>query len=230
VIAALRTDARVAMLIARKDALVELRGRHAAALALFFAGLVLLVFGFALGPDPNRLADAAPGLLWLALVFAGLLAVGRLQAGEIEDGALEELTVSPVARHAIYAGKALAGTIAMLVLAVLLLPAAALLYGLDIPAGSGALILTVILGAIGFAAVGTFYAGLTARLRAREALLPLLVLPVTAPLLLAAVNATGAAVAGDPLGELWAWIQVLGVFDVVMLVVCGATYGYLLEE
>ena len=125
-------DLAVAMAVARKDALSELRGRHATGSTLFFAAIVLLLFGFALGPDANRLEEAAPGLLWLAIVFAGLLAVGRLHEMEAEDGALEQLALYPVSRHALYLGKALAGFAAMLVLGVALLPIVALLYRVDL--------------------------------------------------------------------------------------------------
>lgn len=227
---AMRSDARVAWAIARKDALAELRGRHAAVSTLFFAGLVLLLFGFALGPDSRRLAAAAPGLLWLAIVFAGLLAVGRLSLIETDDGALEQLTLYPVERRAIYLGKALAGFAALAVLGIVLLGTVAILYGLDLGAAWPPLTLTVLLGALGFAAIGTFYAALTVRLRAREVMLPLLVLPVVAPLLLAAVNATAAALSGDPLGELWIWLQLLAAFDLIMVVVAAGSYGFLLED
>ncbi len=175
---ALRSDAMVAWAIARKDALAELRGRQAVGSTLFFAGLVLLLFGFALGPDSRRLTDAAPGLLWLAIVFGGLLTVARLHQLEAEDGALEELAAYPVERASIYLGKALAGFGAMLVLGAVLLPVVAVLYGIDLAGAWPALVASVVLGAAGFAAVGTFYAGATVRMRAREVLLPLLMLPV----------------------------------------------------
>lgn len=226
----LRAEARIALAIARKDALSELRGRHATVSTLFFAALVLLLFGFALGPDSRRLTEAAPGLLWLAIVFAGLLAVGRLHLVETEDGALEQLALYPIERRAIYAGKALAGSGVMLVLGGVLLPAVAILYGIDLTAAALPLLATLVLGTVGFAAVGTLYAGLTVRMRAREVMLPLLMLPVVAPLLLAAVQATGAALAGDPFGEQASWLQLLVVFDVVMIIAGGATYRFLLEE
>jgi heme exporter protein B len=226
----LRGEARVALAIARKDALAELRGRHATVSTLFFAAIVLLLFGFALGPDTARLAAAAPGLLWLAVVFAGILAVNRLHLLETDDGALEQLALYPVARRAIYAGKALAGFVVMLVLGLLVLGAVWVLFAVDVAAGWPALLGTVTLGAAGVAAVGTFYAGVTVRLRAREVMLPLLMLPVLAPLLLAAVNATQAALAGDPFGELGAWLQLLVAYDVIMLVAGAATYGFLLED
>ena len=226
----LRREAAVALAIARKDATAELRGRQAIVSTLFFAAVVLLLFGFALGPDAARLAAAAPGLLWLAVVFAGILAVGRLHLLETDDGALEQLARYPVSRRAIYAGKALAGFVLMLVLGLVVLAAVGILFAVDVLSALPALVATVVLGAIGVAAVGTFYAGVTVRLRAREVMLPLLMLPVLAPLLLGAVKATSAALGGDPFGELGAWLQLLVAFDLVMIVAGAATYGYLLEE
>lgn len=223
-------DLAVAMAVARKDALSELRGRHATGTTIFFAAIVLLLFGFALGPDANRLEEAAPGLLWLAIVFAGLLAVGRLHEMEAEDGALEQLALYPVSRHALYLGKALAGFAAMLVLGVALLPIVALLYRVDLLAAWLPLGLTLVLGAAGFAAVATAYAALTVRMEARAVLLPLLVLPVIAPLLLAAVKATAAALGGDPFGELGAWLQLLAGFDVLMVIAGAVTYRFGLED
>ena len=227
---ALARGAAIALAIARKDALSELRGRQASGSTLFFAALVLLLFGFALGPDSRRLTEAAPGLLWLAIVFGGLLTVARLHQLEVEDGAMEQLALYPVDRRALYAGKALAGAVAMLALGAVLLPVVAILYSIPIGAALLPLVATVVLGAIGFAAVGTAYAGLTVRMRAREVMLPLLMLPIVAPLLLAAVKATTAALTGDPFGELGAWLQLLAGFDIVMLVAGAGTYGFLLED
>jgi heme exporter protein B len=227
---ALRAEAAIALAIARKDAIAELRGRHATVSTLFFSAVVLLLFGFALGPDSARLAAAAPGLLWLAVVFAGILAVSRLHLLETDDDALEQLALYPIARRAIFAGKALAGLAVMLVLGLLVLGAVGILFAVDIGAAWLPLLATVLLGAVGIAAVGTFYAGVTVRLRAREVMLPLLMLPVLAPLLLGAVKATSAALAGDPFGELGSWLQLLIAFDVIMVVAGAATYGYLLED
>ncbi len=227
---ALARDARVALAVARKDATSELRGRHATVSTLFFAAVVRLLFGVAHGPDAARLAAAAPGLLWLAVVFAGVIAVNRLHLLETDDGALEQLAAYPVPRRAIYAGKALGGFAVMLTLGLVVLGAVGILFAVDIGSALPALLLTVVLGAIGIAAVGTFYAGLTVRLRAREVMLPLLMLPVLAPLLLGAVKATSVALAGDPFGELGAWLQLIAAFDVIMIAAGAATYGYLLED
>jgi heme exporter protein B len=229
-LSALRSEARIALAVARKDALAELRGRHATVSTMFFAAIVLLLFGFALGPDSARLAAAAPGLLWLAVVFAGILAVSRLHLLETDDGALEQLALYPVQRRAIYAGKALGGFGVMLVIGAVVLAAVGILFAIDVVSAWLPLLVTIVLGALGVAAVGTFYAGITVRLRAREVMLPLLMLPVLAPLLLGAVKATSAALAGDPFGELGSWLQLLVAFDVIMLAAGLATYGYLLED
>ena len=220
----------VARSIAAKDLRAELRGRQAVTSTLFLAALTLLIFGFALGPDHARLADAGPGLLWLAVILSGVLAVGRLHQLEMEDGAFELLALYPVPRAAIYLGKALGGLAAMLALGALVLPLTVVLYALDVASSLPGLVLVIGLGALGFAAIGTLYAGLTVRLRAREVLLPLLLLPVVAPLLLAAVSATASLLAGDPLGELGAWLQLLIGYDLAMLLAGGLTYGLALEE
>ncbi|HEX9738881.1 MAG TPA: heme exporter protein CcmB, partial [Candidatus Limnocylindria bacterium] len=199
----------VARAIAAKDLRAELRGRQAVTSTLFLAALTLLIFGFALGPDHARLAAAGPGLLWLAVILSGVLAVGRLHQLEMEDGAFELLALYPIPRAAIYLGKALGGLAAMLALGALVLPLTVVLYALDVASSLPGLVLVIGLGALGFTAIGTLYAGLTVRLRAREVLLPLLLLPVVAPLLLAAVSATASLLAGDPFGELSAWLQLL---------------------
>jgi len=220
----------VARAIATKDLRAEVRGRQAVTTTLFLAAVTLLVFGFALGPDRARLAEAGPGLLWLAVVLSGVLALGRLHQSETEDGAFEVLATYPVSRAAIYAGKAAGGVAAMLALGAVVIPLTVILYGVDIGPALPGLVVILALGAVGLAAVGTLYAGLTVRLRAREVLLPLLLLPVVAPLLLAAVSATTAVLAGDPLRELAAWLQLLAGYDVAMLLAGGLTYGLALEE
>ncbi len=224
------SDVRVIIAVAGKDWRGELRSRQLPIGAAFFGAVTLFVFGFALGPDRAALAQAAPGLLWLALILAGMLVVSRLQQLETDDGAGEQLALYPASRGAIYLGKVTAALPFLLLLGAVLLPATAVLYSVVIGPALPALVATIVLGSFGFAAVGTFYAGLTARMRAREILLPLLLLPVIAPLLLAAVRATVAALAGDPFSEVASWLGLLAAFDLVMVAVGAATYGTVLEE
>ena len=215
--------------MARKDALAELRGRHATVSTLFFAAVVLLLFGFALGPDrPTGRRGTRPPVAGDRLRRdPGGRSLHQL---ETDDGALEHLAAYPVDRRALYAGKALGGFAVMLVLGLVLLVAVAILFAVEVASAPIPLLVTIVLGAAGVAAVGTFYAGLTVRLRAREVMLPLLMLPILAPLLLAAVKATAAALSGDPFGELGAWIGLLVAFDIVMIAAGAATYGFLLED
>ncbi len=227
---ALADHLSVAGVIAGKDLRAELRGRQAVTSTLFLAAVTMLIFGFALGPDQDRLAAAGPGLLWLAVILSGVLALGRLHHLETEDGAFELLGLYPVSRAGIYLGKALGGVAAMLALGALVLPLTVILFAVDVAAAVPGLVLIIGLGSIGFAAVGTLYAGLTVRLRAREVLLPLLLLPVVAPLLLAAVSATAVLLAGDPFHELAGWLQLLVGYDLAMLLAGGLTYGLALEE
>jgi heme exporter protein B len=227
---AIRHHLSVAGVIATKDLRAELRGRQAVTSTLFLAAVTMLVFGFALGPDQGRLAAAGPGLLWLAVVLSGMAALGRLHHLETEDGAFEILGLYPISRTGIYLGKVLGGLAAMLALGALVLPLTVILFAVDLAAAGPALLVVLVLGAIGVAAIGTLYAGLTVRLRAREVLLPLLLLPVAAPLLLAAVSATSVLLAGDPFGELAGWLQLLAGYDVAMLLAGGLTYGLALEE
>ncbi len=207
-----------------KDLSVEARTKVNVNATLFFAGTVLLIFSFALGPDPTRLQSAAAGLLWLAFIFSGLLAFGRSYALETENDAFEGLLLIAQNRSAIYAGKLLATTAIMMIIEAVILPLMAILYNIDLWQSIPALLAIGVLGTLGFSAIGTLYGALTMSLRAREVLLPLLMLPVTVPVLLGAVKATSYVLTGQ-LHALGIWIEVLVAFDVVFI-----TAGLLLYE
>lgn len=208
----------------RKDVLVEARTRVNVNAMLFFAGTVLLIFSFALGPEPARLRSAAAGLLWLVFVFAGLLAFARTYALEAENSAFEGLLAVAQNRSAIYAGKLCGAAAVMVFIEAVILPLMAVLYNLDLWKALPALLLIGVLGTLGFAAVGALYGALTMHLRAREVLLPLLLLPITVPVLLGAVKATGYVIAGGS-ADLGLWMEVLVAFDLIFI-----TAGLLLYE
>ncbi|RPI06555.1 MAG: heme exporter protein CcmB [Zetaproteobacteria bacterium] len=213
-----------------KDVRVELRARERMNAMLFFAALVLFVFNFALGPDREKLRDAAPGLLWLAFLFTGMLGLGRSFQAERENECFEELLLMPGDRESLYFGK-LAGNILFMVMAeVLILPLFAILYNLDIWPWLPGLLLVALLGTVGFSTIGTLLAAMTAHLRAREVMLPLLLFPLTVPVILGAVHATDALLAGRGLSDAWHWIQLLAGFDVIFLVVCPLLFEFVLEE
>ncbi len=215
--------------IARKDLLLELRSKEVAVATLFFSGLVLVILAFALGPNETALRNASAGVLWTALAFAGVISASQSYQGELEDGAAEHLLLYPVPRATIFLGKLLANWLFMLVLGTLLLPLSAAVFGADISA-IGPLLLTVALGTLGFSLIATFYAALTANLRARESLLPVLIFPIIVPVILAAVRSSSAAMLLENPAESRSWVQLLAGFDLVYLVVCTAIFPFVVEE
>lgn len=222
---------RVARLIAAKDLRVERRSRVLLNQVLPFAGVTMVMFAFALDAS-NVLERVAPGLVWLATLFSLLVLVQRSFAIEGDDGALDTLRVAGVDPVAIYWGKSLALAAQLAVLEVVLLGAAVVLYGADVPLGGIVLLATTLVTATcGLACVGTLYGGLTAGFSGRETLLPLLVFPVVAPVLIGATRAVESALGTDgvALAEGWPWIGLLAVFAVAFGVGGALAFGPLLE-
>lgn len=223
---------RVARLVAGKDLRIERRSRVVVNQVLPFAAVTMVMFAFALDTT-NVLERVAPGLVWLATLFSLLVLVQRAFAIEGDDGALDALRVAGVDPVAIYVGKAMALAAQLAVLELLLLVAAVLLYGADVPVGGLALLtVTLVLATAGLASVGTLYGGLTAGFTGRETLLPLLVLPVVAPVLIGATRAVESALGTDgaALSEGWPWVGLLAVFAVAFGVGGALAFGPLIEE
>lgn len=208
-----------------KDVLSEARSRASLNAMLFFAGMIVLLFSFALGPDTSHLRTAAAGILWLAFIFAGILAFGRAYQLEMENAAFEGLLLLAANRSAIYLGKLLGVVVVMGAVGVLVVPLMAVLYNLDLWGALPGLLTVSLLGIVGFAAIGTLYGALTMSFRAREVLLPLLLLPVTVPVLLAAVKATG-LILGTETGNLGLWLELLVAFDIIFVTVGLLTFEF----
>lgn len=224
------SDVAVVMAVARKDLLLELRSKEVLVATLFFSGLVLVILAFALGPDEAALRSAAAGTLWIALAFAGVISASQSYQSELEENAFEQLLLYPVPRATLFLGKLLANWLFMLVLGGLLLPLSAAVFGASLSQHLPWLLLTVALGTFGFSLIATFYAALTANLRARESLLPVLIFPVIVPVILASVRASSEVMLlGNP-AEGRSWVQLLAGFDLVYLVVCTAIFPFVVEE
>lgn len=215
---------RDAVLVAGKDLRIEARSRVATNQVAPFAVLVLVLFGFALDPDRGVLGRAAAGLFWVAVLFAGLLAIQRSFAVESADG----LRLTGLDPAGIFLGKALAVAVELLALEVLLAAGIAVLYDARLQ-GPLLLVATSVVATAGLAAAGTVYGVLAAGLRVRETLLPLLLLPVLAPVLLASTKAWEAAM-GIGLDDGWQWLQLLVVFAVVYTAFGVLAFGPLLED
>lgn len=224
------SDLAPVLAVAGKDLRQELRSRAVTVATLFFAAVTLVILAFAVGSDEALLLDVAPGALWVALAFAGVISAAQSYAGEGEEGAFDQLLLYPIPRATIYLGKLIANWLYMAVLAALLLPTTSVLFGLRIGGEWPLLLLTVALGTFGFALIATFYAALTANLRARESLLPVLMFPVVVPILLAAVRATAALTQLENRDLALDWLQLLVGFDLVYLVTCTAIFRYVVDE
>jgi heme exporter protein B len=213
-----------------KDLTAERRTKANFNAVVFMAGLILLLFGFALGPDHDALRNVAGGVLWLTVLFSGVLSFNRSYEQELENGALEMLLLYPGDRRSIFLGKLLANLAFVLLVEVVMVPAAALLY--DIPVWDVILPLSLVLflGTFGFVTLGTFYAAMASRLRAREVLLPLLLFPMLIPLLFGAVQATTGILNGDLMGQSGAWIRLLVVYDVIFFLGALYAFEYVIED
>jgi heme exporter protein B len=219
---------RDALLVAGKDLRIELRSRVVAHQVAPFAVLALVLFAFALGPDRSPLARAAPGLFWLAVLFAGLLAVQRSFALEAPEGTRDGLRLSGLDPAGIFLGKVAAVSLQLLALELLLTGGVVVLFGTHLRSGE-VLAAASLLGTVGLAAVGVLYGSLSAGLRVRETLLPLLVLPVAAPVLLAGTRAWQVAAGLAPRDGAGGWLGLLAVFAAVYLALGVVVYGVLQE-
>ncbi len=219
---------RDAALIAGKDLRLEARSRVTTNQIAPFALLVLILFAFALDPDRGVLARATAGLYWVAVLFCALLAVQRSFAIEAADGNRDGLRLSGLDPAGIFLGKAAAIATELIGLELVLGAGAAILYGTDVH-GVGILVVTIAAATAGLAAAGTLYGVLAAGLRVRETLLPLLLLPVLAPVLVAATRAFESGL--DPTApDEWRWVSMLTVFAAVYAVFGVVAFGSLLEE
>ncbi len=225
----MRAWARSAWAVFWKDVLVERRAKEGANALAFFAILLLILFYFALGPDRERIRTALPGLFWLAFLLAGLLALGRSFAVERENDCLDGLVLAVGDKGGIYLGKVAGTTALMLGMEVAFIVATGFLYNLDLWPAVPRLLGVALFGTVGFAAVGTLFAAMTAHLRAREVLLPVLLLPLLVPVLLAAVRLTEGALAGEEITAAATWWQLLLGFDVVFVVAGLLTFEFVLE-
>jgi heme exporter protein B len=222
-------DLRRVQAIVWKDLTTERRSKAGFNAVAFLGVLILLLFGFALGPDAEALRNAASGALWLAILFSGVLAFNRSYQLELDGAALEPLLLYPAPRWTIFAGKFVANLLFVLLVEVVVVPVAIILFQVKAPGGwipaSGVLVL----GSVGFVALGTFYASMASRSRAREVLLPLLLFPMLVPVLLASAEASSALLAGNPMQDAGAWIKLLAIFDVIFVVASFLVFDHVIE-
>jgi heme exporter protein B len=215
--------------VAWKDMAVERRTKANFNSVVFFAVLTLLLFGFALGADTDALKAASAGVLWLTVLFSGVLVFNRSYQTELETGALEILLLYPGERWAIFAGKLLANLAFVVLVEIVILPVAVVLYHMPLGRAPFAVAGVMLLGTFGFVTLGTFYAAMASRLRSREVLLPLLLFPLLVPVLIAAVQSTAALLNGDAMGDSSTWVRLLILFDAIFLVAALLAFEHVIE-
>ncbi len=204
--------------VARKDLRVELRSREVVYTMLFFGAMVVMIFSFAFveGKTGKAVGDVSAGMLWIAVLFSGTLGLSRAFDREREGNTFRGLLLSPVPRAAIFAGKAIGIWVFMMVAITVVTPMITVLIGAPMFAEPLPLLLTLALGTIGFSVVGSVFASMLLRSRARAVLLPVVLYPILVPLMIAATKATTALIATPAdLDVAYFWIQFLGVFDVL---------------
>jgi heme exporter protein B len=219
---------RALLAIVWKDLAAEWRSRELISAMLVFALLVIFIFNFALEMTPQTRSDVTSGVLWVTLTFAGTLGLNRSMAVEKDRGCLDGLLLAPVDRTAIYFGKTLANFVFMLLVAIIILPVYSVLYNVNL--FMGGLFLVILIGAWGYVSIGTLLASMAVQARTRDILLPILLFPVTIPLLVAAVKASGGFLNGLDRVEINPWINLLIVFDLVFTAVSFLVFDSVVEE
>ena len=221
--------------LARKDLRVEKRGRDTLPPMLAFSFAVVLVLAFTVPEEndigPDVLGDIVAGFLWITILFAGLIGFARTFEVEREEGALDALLMVPIDRSGLFLAKAIANLAFILVIEFFVVPLFVLLFNLDIGSGWFPLLLVVLLGDIGFVAIGTLFSSIAAQTRSRELILPLLALPALVPLFIAVVELTSDLFLGGDFGAIAerGWFGILIAFDLLFVIVGSLVFEFAID-
>lgn len=211
-----------------KDLAAELRSRELFSAMMIFSLLVIVIFNFSLELDIATRRSVTSGVLWVTFAFAGTLGLNRSLSMEKEQGCLDGLLLAPVDRAAIYFGKTLSNLAFMLIVEIIVLPVYSFLYNVNL--FHPALLGIILLGSIGYVAVGTLLATMSVQTRRHDILLPILHFPVVLPVLIAAVKASGGILTGGDSATVLPWLNLLLVYDVVFIAVAFMTFEYVVQE
>ncbi len=214
--------------ILTKELAVEWRTRETLSAMLVFALLVLVIFNFAFELQGVEMRVFGPGILWVAFCFSGILGLGRSFAREHDKGSLEGMLLAPIDRGAIFLGKAIANFLFIVVMEAVTLPLFVILF--NVPIEWFPLVGYILLGTIGFSAVGTLLSAIASSTRMREVMLPVLLFPVLLPLLAASVKITQGAFQNLPFSDYQGWFNLLVAYDVIFLTVAFLVFEFVVEE
>ena len=213
-----------------KDLISELRSRETLSSMLFFALIVIFVFSFSFSMDQQAAQELIAGIIWVAFAFTGIIGLGKSFSGELQNDCIEYLQMSPAPKGAIYLGKVVANLLFMMIIEVILFPLFVIFFNLNVVEEIGLLLLTFFLATLGLSAVGTLFSALTVQIRAREVMLPILVLPLVVPVMIAAVEATRGALNADSLALYSQWLELLAIFNVIFTVVSFWLFELVLDS
>jgi len=222
--------AHAILTIAWKDILSEFRSRETISSMLIFCLIVVVIFNFMFEPGSSLVKEMVPGILWVAITFAGILGLNRSFIYEVDQGCLLGLLLCPVDHSMLYLGKMIGNFFFMVIMEIIIIPLMIILFNLDILNILLPLLLIIFLGTLGFAAVGTLLSAISVNTRAREILLPVLLFPIAIPILLAAVKATSALINQGTFASALSWIKILTGFDIIFLVISSLLFEYVVED
>lgn len=221
---------RLIWTLATKDLRIEYRSRHAFLTTLFFALLILIIFNFAFDPGNDAIKEAAPGILWVSLLFPGVIQLNRSFQSERENGTLYGLVLAPVDRGLLFFGKFFANWLLVTLVDIFVLGAFFIFFNLSFTDRIGWLLLLMILVGFVFSAVGTLFAAMVSSVRARDVLLPILLFPILVPVVIAAVNATRELLGTGELEFFFQWLKLLVASDVIFIAGAYLVFDYVVEE
>jgi heme exporter protein B len=222
---------RVVWIVVRKDVTVEVRSLELLLTTVFFAVTVVLMFSFGLVVRGTAIQDVAPAILWIAVAFSGTLALGRTFERERQNDTLRALLLAPADRPALYVGKLVGILLLLMLVEIVLVALVGLLFNAPVFDHPGRLALLLMGGSIGFCAVGTLFAAMLVRARSRDVLLPIMLYPMTVPVMIAGVRGTAALLQPTPdLAMVQFWIGLLAAFDVVFLTLALWTFDPVMTD
>ena len=213
-----------------KDFVTELKTRELFSSMFIFALLVIIIFIFSINLSIVKASEVGPGVLWVAFLFAGTIGLNRSFMLEKENGCLQGLLFAPVDRTALYFGKLISNFVFLLIMEAFILPIFMIFFNVDLISYLLPLMYVIFLGTLGFCAIGTLLSSLSANLKTRDIMLPILLYPLIIPIIIGSVRMTGQVLAGEPLSNMVNWMSLVLSFDVIYIAVSIMMIDFVLEE
>lgn len=216
--------------IAWKDLISEIRSRETFSSMFFFALNVILIFSFSFSMDQGAAKELIAGIIWVAFTFTGIIGLGKSFSSELQNDCLDGLQLSPASKGAIFLGKLVANLLFMIIVELMLFPLFVVFFNLDVLDKIPLVLVIFLLSTLGLSAIGTLFSAMTVQIRAREVMLPILLLPMAVPLIIGAVEATRGVLKGDPIAFYRTWIELLIVYDIIFVIVSFWSFEWIMES